>query len=95
MVICEQVYQTHILNWCCVKYSGQIVINNEGDAKRGATDLESIVTNLNLDTGLGVFDAFFASLSMILVSEVCASSLVIVDWVKNYFESNALCSIWF
>lgn len=26
---------------------------------------------LNLDSGLGVFDAFFASLSMILVSEVC------------------------
>lgn len=27
---------------------------------------------LNLDSGLGVVDAFFASLSMILVSEVCA-----------------------
>lgn len=45
-----------------------------GDAKRGATDLEAIVTTLNLDTGLGVLDAFFASLSMILVSEVCASA---------------------
>ena len=26
---------------------------------------------LNLDSGLGIVDAFFASLSMILVSEVC------------------------
>ncbi|KAK1377755.1 hypothetical protein POM88_024499 [Heracleum sosnowskyi] len=51
------------------KESFEIVINNEGDVKKGATDLESIVTNLNLDTGLGVIDAFFASLSMILVSE--------------------------
>ncbi|KAK1391021.1 hypothetical protein POM88_019199 [Heracleum sosnowskyi] len=55
----------------------KIVINNEGDAKKGATDLESIVTNLNLDSGLGVFDAFFASLSMILVSEIGDETFII------------------
>lgn len=31
---------------------------------------------LNLDSGLGVVDAFFASLSMILVSEVCSLLLL-------------------
>lgn len=75
----------------CVKYSGQIVLNNGGNTKRGTTDLESIVTDLNLDTGLGVFDAFFASLSMILVSEVCASSWTIEFWwIENYFLRNGL-----
>ncbi|KAK1402867.1 hypothetical protein POM88_002472 [Heracleum sosnowskyi] len=56
-----------------------IVINNKGDAKKGATDLESIVTNLNLDTGLGVFDAFFASLSMILIGEALIIQIVMVN----------------
>lgn len=32
---------------------------------------------LDLDSGLGVFDGFFASLSMILVSEVSRLSLMI------------------
>lgn len=36
------------------------------------------VAVLNLDSGLGVFDAFFASLSMILVSEVCADRKSVV-----------------
>lgn len=70
------------LGWGTVKNQvldrrSKIVLKNEGDAKSGATDLESIVTTLNLDTGLGVFDAFFASLSMILVSEIGDETFII------------------
>lgn len=70
------------LGWGTVKNKvldrrSKIVLNNVGDAKSGATDLESIVTTLNLDTGLGVFDAFFASLSMILVSEIGDETFII------------------
>jgi hypothetical protein len=38
------------------------IVTNGGDAK----------SVLKLDSGLGLFDAFFASFSMIMVSEVCA-----------------------
>ncbi|KAL8122381.1 GDT1-like protein 4 [Apium graveolens] len=70
------------LGWGTVKEKvldrrSKIVLTSGGDAKRGATDLESIVTNLNLDSGLGVFDAFFASLSMILVSEIGDETFII------------------
>lgn len=70
------------LGWGTVKEKvlnrrSKIVLNNVGDAKRGATDLEAIVTTLNLDTGLGVLDAFFASLSMILVSEIGDETFII------------------
>lgn len=53
------------LGWGAAKHKvvGQIVLKSD------TTGLESI-TALNLDTGLGVFDAFFASLSTILVSEI-------------------------
>lgn len=37
---------------------------------KGEKDLDSVNLGVDLDSGLGVFDAFFASLSMILVSEV-------------------------
>ena len=47
----------------------QIVLGKLADPK-------SVDLGLNLDSdGLGVFDAFFASLSMIIVSEVCACLL--------------------
>lgn len=41
------------------------IISNDLD-----TDISAMA--LHVDSGLGVFDAFIASLSMILVSEVCA-----------------------
>ena len=44
------------------------VVRNGGDAKSAGNDLK-------LESGLGIFDAFFASLSMILVSEVIGLSL--------------------
>jgi len=44
----------------------QIVLEHLGE------DAHSIHLGINLDSGLGVFDAFFASLCMILVSEVCS-----------------------
>ena len=44
----------------------QIVLEHLGQ------DAHSIHLGINLDSGLGVFDAFFASLCMILVSEVCS-----------------------
>lgn len=43
-------------------------LDTTGDKK----DPDSTGFGLNLDSGLGVFDAFFASLSMIIVSEVCS-----------------------
>ncbi|KAK4487956.1 hypothetical protein RD792_003694 [Penstemon davidsonii] len=40
-------------------------------------DPDSLNLAINLDTGLGVFDAFFASLSMILVSEIGDETFII------------------
>ena len=47
---------------------------DKNDAINEKTKLKSVVLDLDLDAGLGVFDAFFASFSMIIVSEVCAHS---------------------
>lgn len=56
----------------------QIVLNDhEGDSTRDKNDREVIGADLNLDPGLGVFDAFFASLSMILVSEIGDETFII------------------
>lgn len=51
----------------------QIFVDKD-DAINEKTNLKSVVLDLDLDAGLGVFDAFFASFSMIIVSEVCAHS---------------------
>ncbi|KAL2924200.1 GDT1-like protein 4, partial [Bienertia sinuspersici] len=40
-------------------------------------DADSIHLGINLDSGLGVFDAFFASLCMILVSEIGDETFII------------------
>lgn len=37
----------------------------------GDLDVNSVGLGLQVDSGLGIFDAFIASLSMIIVSEVC------------------------
>ncbi|KAK6136395.1 hypothetical protein DH2020_029885 [Rehmannia glutinosa] len=40
-------------------------------------DIDSVNLGVDLDSGLGVFDAFFASLSMILVSEIGDETFII------------------
>ncbi|GAV90819.1 UPF0016 domain-containing protein/PPR domain-containing protein/PPR_2 domain-containing protein, partial [Cephalotus follicularis] len=40
-------------------------------------DLDSVALHLNLASGLGIFDAFFASFSMILVSEIGDETFII------------------
>ncbi|KAJ6757727.1 TRANSMEMBRANE PROTEIN HTP-1 RELATED [Salix koriyanagi] len=60
---------------------------NEGDGSRSFQDLGRrgmIVTNgvdaksvIELDSGLGIFDAFFASFSMIMVSEIGDETFII------------------
>lgn len=62
-------------------------VKNEGDESRSFQDLGRrgmIVTNggdaksvLKLDSGLGLFDAFFASFSMIMVSEIGDETFII------------------
>ncbi|XP_061946582.1 GDT1-like protein 4 isoform X2 [Populus nigra] len=62
-------------------------VENEGDESRSFQDLGRrgmIVTNggdaksvLKLDSGLGLFDAFFASFSMIMVSEIGDETFII------------------
>lgn len=49
----------------------QIVLEHLGQ------DAHSIHLGINLDSGLGVFDGFLASLCMILVSEVCSLDALI------------------
>ncbi|XP_034888565.1 GDT1-like protein 4 isoform X1 [Populus alba] len=49
---------------------GMVVVRNGGDAKSAGNDLK-------LESGLGIFDAFFASLSMILVSEIGDETFII------------------
>ncbi|KAL8517794.1 hypothetical protein ACS0TY_009204 [Phlomoides rotata] len=44
---------------------------------KGETDFDSVELGVDLDSGLGVFDAFFASLSMILVSEIGDETFII------------------
>lgn len=48
-------------------------VETTGDKK----DPDSISLDLSLDSGLGVFDAFFASLSMIIVSEIGDETFII------------------
>ena len=56
----------------------QIVLQElDADTAGDKKDLDSIGLGLSLDSGLGVFDAFFASLSMIIVSEVCSYFIVL------------------
>lgn len=55
---------------------GKLVLE-KGDATNGKNDPGSVVLDLNLDSGLGVFDAFFASFSMILVSEIGDETFII------------------
>ena len=46
----------------------------------GENGADAVAIGLNVDSGLGIFDAFVASFSMILVSEVCAQTfLVFID----------------
>lgn len=52
----------------------QIVLEHLGE------DADSIHLGINLDSGLGVFDAFFASLCMILVSEVCFPAVIVMSF---------------
>lgn len=65
--------------WCLDYVDGyiswiQIVSKNFQNVALGEkADIDSMGINLGLDPdGLGIFDAFFTSFSMILVSEVCA-----------------------
>ncbi|XP_057960988.1 GDT1-like protein 3 isoform X2 [Malania oleifera] len=53
----------------------KITVNLESDAIGDKSDPVNL--GLNLDSGLGVFDAFFASLSMILVSEIGDETFII------------------
>ncbi|XP_062084181.1 GDT1-like protein 4 [Humulus lupulus] len=47
------------------------------DAAGDKNDLDSLDLGVNLDSGLGIFDAFFASFSMILVSEIGDETFII------------------
>lgn len=78
----DKVYKHNLLKLVLYEIIlGQIVLNDhEGDSTRDKNDREVIGADLNLDPGLGVFDAFFASLSMILVSEVCDFSSWFTDF---------------
>jgi ABC-type phosphate transport system permease subunit len=63
-IICYFVWSyTHFL------FNGWMQVVRNGD------DAKSAGNGLKLESGLGIFDAFFASLSMILVSEVIGLSL--------------------
>ncbi|PKI55474.1 hypothetical protein CRG98_024086, partial [Punica granatum] len=53
----------------------KIVIGKLGNGAAG--DGSSVNLNVGLDTGLGVFDAFFTSFSMILVSEIGDETFII------------------
>ena len=57
--------------YVCINFWAQIVLEDlEVETTGDKKDPDSISLDLSLDSGLGVFDAFFASLSMIIVSEV-------------------------
>lgn len=47
----------------------------ERDVIGDKSDVDVVALGLNLDSGLGVFDAFVASFSMIMVSEVCECTI--------------------
>lgn len=54
-----------------------LVDNLKTGETHGENDPDSISLALNLDSGLGIFDALFASLSMILVSEIGDETFII------------------
>ncbi|RAL47528.1 hypothetical protein DM860_011266 [Cuscuta australis] len=54
-----------------------LVDNLKTGETHGENDPDSISLALNLDAGLGIFDALFASLSMILVSEIGDETFII------------------
>lgn len=57
--------------WTCFYFGGQIIVDKlKTGVLQEENDPDSVGLGLDLDTGLGVFDAFIASLSMIIVSEV-------------------------
>lgn len=59
--------------YICKNFWAQIVLQDlDADTTGDKKDHDSIGLGLSLDSGLGVFDAFIASLSMIVVSEVCS-----------------------
>ncbi|CAH9109813.1 unnamed protein product [Cuscuta epithymum] len=57
----------------------KILVDNlkTGDGIQDKNDPEFVSVAVNLDTGLGIFDALFASLSMILVSEIGDETFII------------------
>ncbi|CAH9104540.1 unnamed protein product [Cuscuta europaea] len=57
----------------------KILIDNlkTGGGTQDKNDPDSVSVAVNLDTGLGIFDALFASLSMILVSEIGDETFII------------------
>lgn len=57
-------------------FTGQIIVEKLKTGVVRSDDPDSIDVGLGLDSNLGTLDAFFASLSMILVSEVSNSATV-------------------
>lgn len=70
----------------------QMILNRLGNDATGAEG----GLNLDLDSGLGVFDAFFASFSMILVSEVSVLLLFPGSCVfrGNYLSFQKISLLW-
>ncbi|KAL8051987.1 hypothetical protein ABFX02_06G182800 [Erythranthe guttata] len=57
---------------------GKILVDKiKSGVVKEENDLDSVNLLVDLDSGLGVFDAFFASLSMILVSEIGDETFII------------------
>ncbi|RVX07219.1 GDT1-like protein 4 [Vitis vinifera] len=64
--------------YVCINFWAQIVLEDlEVETTGDKKDPDSISLDLSLDSGLGVFDAFFASLSMIIVSEIGDETFII------------------
>lgn len=60
-----------------IYFAGQIIVEKlKTGVIRGDNDPDFVDVALDLDSGLGIFDAFFASFSMILVSEVSGSTFM-------------------
>lgn len=59
----------------CANCCGQIFVDKIKHGVVKIKDPDSVNLGVDLGSGLGVFDAFFASLSMILVSEVSKYSI--------------------
>ncbi|KAJ6952054.1 LOW QUALITY PROTEIN: GDT1-like protein 4 isoform X1 [Populus alba x Populus x berolinensis] len=65
---------------------GMVVVRNGGDAKSAGNDLK-------LESGLGIFDAFFASLSMILVSEIGDETFIIAALMAMRHPKSTVLSV--